>query len=61
MKTRKNLLDYSKKVLEAVSFDRALFKKEYRKALLGLTSDESKELKYWVRNDRSQINLKNLK
>lgn len=56
MKNRKTMLDYSKTVLKAVSFDRNLFKKEYRKALLWLTSDESIELKYWVRKELVQRN-----
>lgn len=55
------MLDYSKKVLAAVSFDQILFKKEYRKALSWLTNDESMELKYWVRNECLPAKLKTLK
>ncbi len=56
MKNRKTMIDYSKTVLKAVAFDRNLFKKEYRKALLWLTRDESIELKYWVRKEFAQRN-----
>jgi len=61
MKTRKTMLDYSKTILKAVSFDRRLFKKEYRKALLWVSNDEAKELKYWVRSEFIQSNRSNLK
>jgi hypothetical protein len=51
MKYRITMLDYSKTVLKAVSFDRRLFIKEYRKALRWLTSDECVKLKFWVRKE----------
>lgn len=41
------MLDYVKTILSKVSFDRALFKKELRKALKQLIPDEIRELKEW--------------
>lgn len=41
--------DYSKMILEKVSFDRLLFRREYRKALNFLSLDERKSLKLWLR------------
>jgi hypothetical protein len=55
------MLDYSKTILKAVSFDRKLFKKEYRKALLWLSNDEVKELKYWIRREFTQPKICHLK
>lgn len=45
------MLDYCKTILKAVSFNQKLFKKEYRKALLWLSPDECRELKYWLRSE----------
>lgn len=61
MTTGKTMLDYCKKVLKAVSFDKNLFRKEYRKSLIWLTSDESLELKYWIRSKSLIPNLKPIK
>lgn len=61
MKKGKAMLNYSKTVLKAVSFDRRLFKKEYRKALRWLSIDEAKELKYWLRREFIQSNFNTLK
>ncbi|WP_296705242.1 hypothetical protein [Algoriphagus sp.] len=60
MKKRKSMLDYCKTILKAVSFDRKLFKKEYRKALKWLSNDEGRELKYWLRQEyiRSNISIR---
>ncbi len=54
------MLDYCKTILKAVSFDRKLFKKEYRKALKWLSNDEGRELKYWLRQEyiRSNISIR---
>jgi hypothetical protein len=52
--TRKNLnpmatsmLEYTKTILEKVSFDRKLFEKELRKALRYLMEPELRELERW--------------
>lgn len=47
MKT--SMPEYVKTVLSKVSFDRRLFKKEYRKALRWLSTNEAHELKCWLR------------
>ncbi len=53
MKT--SLLDYSKIILERVSFDSNLFQKELKKAQMRLSSSEQHELKSWAENINSQI------
>lgn len=53
MKTKTTMLDYCKKVLKAVAFDKALFIKEYQKSHTWLTNIESNQLKSWVRNEYS--------
>jgi hypothetical protein len=45
------MLNYCKTILKAVSFNRKLFKKEYKKALLWLSTAEGRELKYWLRSE----------
>jgi hypothetical protein len=51
------MLDYSKIVLERVSFNPTLFKKEYRKALRRLHPLEAASLSMWVRQQRINSNL----
>lgn len=41
------MLEYSKKVLQKVSFDKALFHKELSKFMLWLSPDEANELFSW--------------
>nr|WP_293840649.1 hypothetical protein [uncultured Arsenicibacter sp.] len=41
------MLEYIKMILEKVSFDKALFEKELRKAIKSLVREEIKELKAW--------------
>lgn len=43
-----SMLDYSKLILEKVSFDSTLFEKELRKALRMLIPTDREELKSWV-------------
>jgi hypothetical protein len=43
------MLDYSKQILEKVSFDAFLFQKEWGKALRYLVENEVSELEKWVR------------
>ncbi len=49
MKT--SFLDYYKVILQKVSFDRKLFKKEYRKAIETLQESEAGILKRWIREN----------
>lgn len=50
MKT--SMLEYMKVILRKVSFDRSLFRKEYRKSLNWLSKNEVNELKSWLRTER---------
>lgn len=43
------MLEYGKIILLKISFDRRLFRKEYRKILGYLAPNEQRELKGWVR------------
>lgn len=47
------MLDYCKYVLQRVSFDVRLFRKEYRKSLRWLSRDETIRLKEWVRTNQT--------
>ncbi len=52
MKARKfsqSMLEYCKVILRKISFDRRLFRKEYRKACGYLAPEEQRELKKWIR------------
>tara|TARA_B100001287_G_C22582706_1_gene481744 strand:+ start:204 stop:401 length:198 start_codon:yes stop_codon:yes gene_type:complete len=49
MKEEKTQLEFYKTILEKVSFDSALFEKEYQKALIDLSHDDSTELRIWRR------------
>lgn len=42
------MLEYSKMILQKVSFDRALFEKELRKAVKMLVGYDRQELQKWV-------------
>ncbi|MDX2303346.1 MAG: hypothetical protein NW226_11125 [Microscillaceae bacterium] len=46
-----SMLEYCKIILEKMSFDPHLFKKEYRKSLRYLAKHECKELKKWIREN----------
>lgn len=50
-----SFLEYSKYILERVSFDKNLFVKEYRKALRFLKEYEVEELNSWIRNKGLQL------
>lgn len=48
------MLDYGKLILSKVSFDKKLFRKEYRKALAHLNESDAQSLRHWVRSFVSQ-------
>lgn len=52
------MLDYCKYVLQQVSFDARLFRKEYRKSVVWLGPVELKQLKQWIRNNKNSIKIK---
>lgn len=58
MRDRKTMLDYCKIVLRSASFDRKLFKKEYRKSLQRLSPLEAVSLKIWLRQKQMNLNQK---
>jgi hypothetical protein len=45
------MLDYCKLILMKMSFDRSLFRKEYRKTFAYLNETEQQELKKWLRHN----------
>jgi len=48
-----NMFNYCKVILDKVSFDRSLFRKEYRKSLRVLSDDEGRALRSWVRDQQN--------
>jgi len=44
-----SFLEYYKLILQKVSFDPSLLRKEYRKAMQQLRPDEADQLKKWLR------------
>ena len=50
----KTMLEYSKVILEKVSFDARLFQKEWGKAINYLLEHEVRELERWVRSKFSK-------
>jgi hypothetical protein len=45
---KNSFLEYYKLILEKVSFDRDLFRKEYRKAVRLLQENEIRQLNMWI-------------
>jgi hypothetical protein len=50
MKT--SMLEYSKMILSKVSFNRKIFRKEYRKSKQWLNQQEVYELRGWLRSNK---------
>jgi hypothetical protein len=55
-KHKLSLLEYSKIILSKISFDRKLFRKEYKKAFRGLGNSDRVTLKNWVRAAYVKVN-----
>jgi hypothetical protein len=55
MKTESSMLKYVKTILDRMSFDRRLFRKEYRKSLSWLSKDEVNELRFWLRQQKLSL------
>jgi len=49
------MLEYAKTILEKVSFDRRLFEKELRKALINLVKEEVQALRAWCYEKFGQV------
>ncbi len=47
---KQNMLEYCKIILVKMSFDKRLFRKEYRKTFNYLDTNDHNELKKWIRN-----------
>lgn len=47
---KRSMLEYCKLILSKISFDRKLFRKEYRKTFGYLQPEEQSELKKWLRS-----------
>jgi hypothetical protein len=48
-KFKQSMFDYCKIILVKISFDKRLFRREYRKTFNYLNADEHTELKKWIR------------
>lgn len=48
MQKRMSWLSYSKIILEKVSFDQKIFRKELRKSLARLSKEEIRKLESWI-------------
>lgn len=48
-----SMLEYSKIILSKISFDKKLFRKEYKKAFRYLDNNERTTLRQWVRAEWS--------
>jgi hypothetical protein len=49
------MLEYCKLILVKMSFDRSLFRKEYRKTFAYLNESEQQELKRWLRENLGTV------
>jgi hypothetical protein len=47
----RSMLEYSKIILSKITFDKKLFRKEYRKAFHKLDAEERVTLRRWVRTE----------
>ena len=54
-KFKRSMLEYSKIILAKISFDKTLFRKEYRKAFRYLDRNDRSELRQWVRAEWSML------
>lgn len=58
MREHRTMLHYCQLILKSVSFDKKLFKKEYRKSLRWLSPLEAVSLKIWLRQQKMNLNQK---
>jgi hypothetical protein len=57
VKFKCSMLEYSKLILSKMTFDKRLFKKEFRKAFRYLNREERRLLIIWVRSESELISL----
>ncbi len=48
-----SMLEYCKIILRKMSFNRTLFRKEYKKSLTYLNPEDQDKLKHWLRTVRT--------
>jgi len=53
----RSMLEYCKIILSKISFDKKLFRKEYKKTFNYLEPQEHSELKRWLRNQMMNNNI----
>jgi len=54
---KKSFLDYYKEILQKVSFDQDLFRKEFEKALKSIEEEDTQKLKEWIIDRGLQSNM----
>ena len=54
---KKSFLDYYKEILQKVSFDQELFKKELNKALNSIDKEDIQKLREWIIDRGLQFNM----
>ena len=54
---KKSFLEYYKEILQKVSFDQDLFKKEFKKALNSIEEKDTQKLKEWIIDRELQSNM----
>jgi hypothetical protein len=57
IKFKSSMLEYSKLILSKMTFDKKLFKKEFRKAFRYLNREERRHLIRWVRSKSELVGL----
>ena len=51
IKFKTRMVEYCKNIMKQFTFDRTLFRKEYRKSLQYLNAEDQLELKQWLRSN----------
>lgn len=51
IKFKTRMVEYCKNIMQQFTFNRTLFRKEYRKSLQYLNADDQLELKRWLRSN----------
>jgi hypothetical protein len=51
IKYKTRMVEYCKNIMQQFTFNRSLFRKEYRKSLQYLNAEDQVELKQWLRSN----------
>lgn len=57
IKFKCSMLEYSKFILSKMTFDKKLFKKEFKKAFRYLNREERRQLVTWIRSEDELLRL----